>query len=302
MKKIKIFEMFLRDGLQSYKTVYTVPQKISFFNHLHKCNYDCIEFGSTTSPKLIPQIGGSFELWDHIKTLPHKSTNYTMLVPSSNHLEKVQKEGVHSFGLVTSLSDEFSQRNMKMSGSDSVQKAIEMSRMILSVNKNAHIRVYISCSFGCPWEGFTEHHIAKLKTFTEQLMELVTEYKLQYNQFDIVLADTVGMCTEERMRDLLNLNKDNPYLALHMHFMNDDKNNQSFERVVDIALDLGVEKFDTSLLGIGGCPYAKKAEGQTIGNLSTRPFVEFLHKQGIKTEIKFDELIEAEKAIHKEMN
>jgi hydroxymethylglutaryl-CoA lyase len=307
--KIKIFEMFLRDGLQSYKTVYTVPQKLSFLKHLQRCNYDCIEFGSTTSPKLIPQIGGSFELWQHIKENKTKeTTKYTMLVPSINHLERVQKEDIRSFGLVTSLSDEFSQRNMKMTGEQSVDKAIEMCDAIFKDNATAHVRVYISCSFGCPWEGFTEEHKGKLAGFIERLMDVPMCHSVPARQFDIVLADTVGMCTEERMKELLGLqsNRDNPYLALHMHFTSkkgkDGYLEQSFDKVVDMALNMGIEKFDTSLLGIGGCPYAKKAEGEIIGNLSTRPFVEFLNKQGMETNVDLDKLVETEGAIYTEMN
>ena len=104
--------MFLRDGLQSYKTIFNVPQKLSFLSHLNRVNYNCIEFGSTTSPKLIPQIEGSYELWNNIKASKNNlgTTKYTMLVPSENHLQKVLNEGIYSYGLVTSISDAFSQK------------------------------------------------------------------------------------------------------------------------------------------------------------------------------------------------
>ncbi len=305
MSRIKIFEMFLRDGLQSYKTIFNVPQKLSFLNHLNTCNYDCIEFGSTTSPKLIPQIGGSYELWDKIKTQSKKKTRYTMLVPSENHLKKVMDEGITSYGLVTSLSDEFSQRNMKMTGEQSLNKAIEMIQTIIESNKtDNHIRVYISCSFGCPWEGFTKFHIIKLKYFIDNLVDMANKNNLSNENFDIVIADTVGMCDENRMKELLELNKDNKYLGLHLHFLSEMKNErleQKFEKVVDIALNLGVEKFDTSLLGIGGCPYAKKKEGEIIGNLSTVPFIRFLEKKGLVTNLYKEQLESIEEQIYKEI-
>ena len=310
MSRVKVFEMFLRDGLQSYKTIYNVPQKLSFLKHLQKVNYDCIEFGSTTSPKLIPQIGGSFELWNEIKiNKSFHTTKYTMLVPSENHLEKVMKEDITSYGLVTSISDAFSEKNMKMNGEQSLMKAIEMCKTILNSenSKDKHIRVYISCSFGCPWEGFTKHHIMKLKYFIDTLMSLIYNYNVSPDNFDIVIADTVGMCDEERMKDLLSMNKDNKYLGLHMHFYSQMNNNtnrleQNFENVVDIALDLGVEKFDTSLLGIGGCPYAKKKDGEIIGNLSTLPFIRFLEKKGLVSNLNREQLELADEEIYREMN
>ena len=164
---------------------------------------------------------------------------------------------------------------------------------------------HFSCSFGCPWEGFTKHHIIKLKYFIDQLVDLANFYNLPLEQFDIVIADTVGMCDETRMKDLLELNKNNKYLGLHMHFFSTMKNNryeQNFESVVDIALNFGIEKFDTSLLGIGGCPYAKKEEGEVIGNLSTLPFIRFLEKNGISTNLDTNQLEIIEENIYREMS
>ena len=80
MARAKIYEMFLRDGLQSVRTMYTVQEKMCMFDLLNKCNYNGIEFGSTTSPKLVPQMGGSFELWNHVKA---KGVNCDLTTSSS---------------------------------------------------------------------------------------------------------------------------------------------------------------------------------------------------------------------------
>ncbi len=305
MNRIKIYEMFLRDGLQSYPKVFDLSQKITFLNHLNRAHFDCIEFGSTTSPKLIPQIGGSFELWDHIRKGPFNVTKYTMLVPSKNHLEKVQQMGIQSYGIVSSLSDSFSQKNMKMSSQESFEQSIEMCREVLNNNPRAHTRIYISCSFGCPWEGFDQTSMTRLYGFMDQLLELAEEYDVTPEQFDIVLADTIGACTEDRMKELLRNHHNNPYLALHMHFhseMKGERLEQNFQKVTDMALNAGIDKFDTSLLGIGGCPYAKKKEGEIIGNLSTVPFIRYLEKNGLLTNLVTESLDEIEKDIYREMN
>lgn len=306
MSRVKIYEMFLRDGLQSYPKIFDVPKKLFFLNQLQRCNFDCIEFGSTTSPKLIPQMSGSFELWDSIKQQKiTNNTKYTMLVPSINHLDKVIKEGMNSFGFVCSISDEFSKRNMKMSSEESIQNILKMcERTILENNKN-HIRVYISCSFGCPWEGFNKLHLLKLKYFIDKLVDFAESYRLSSEQFDIILADTVGFCDEETIRNILEINKDNKYLGLHMHFKYylDKKGNlvQNFEEVIDRAITMGIEKYDSSLIGIGGCPYAKSDTAQIIGNLSTVPFIKFLHKHGIQTNVDLKKLNRCEHNVLKEI-
>lgn len=309
MSRVRIFEMFLRDGLQSYKRKFNISQKQSFLHHLNKVRYDCIEFGSTTSPKLIPQLEGSYELWHSIQSNKSESlsTKYTMLVPSKNHLEKVISEGINSVGLVTSISDTFSQKNMKMTSDESFAKAMEIIKIILDSNRSRyHIRVYISCSFGCPWEGFTSEHKMKLKYFMNSLVKLANKYELLPEQFDIVIADTTGMCDSFRMKEIVSIIDSNKYIALHLHFLGrlnkQNRLEQKFDTVVDIALDSGVEKFDTSLLGIGGCPYAKKNDGDIIGNLSTLPFVKYLDTKGIATNLDIEALEKAEFNIYREMN
>jgi hydroxymethylglutaryl-CoA lyase len=301
MVRVKIYEMFLRDGLQSLKKIYTVPQKIQMFNSLNSCNYNCIEFGSTTNPKILPQVGGSFELWDHIKrnNTPF-NTKYTMLVPSINHLQNVIDNKINSYGFVMSVSNEFSQRNMKMSSEQSFKQIKELISKILEVNKrdkNLHIRVYISCSFGCPWEGFPKDHMQRLDNIVCELSGIGYRNGLTSDQLDIVLADTVGMSDKYMLRTIINEIDDINYLGLHMHMSGKNVGvelHQNFESLIETALDNNIRKFDTSLFGIGGCPYAKQTESSdSIGNLSTIPMVKFIHSHGFKTDVQLDALEEA---------
>ena len=307
MAKVKIYEMFLRDGLQSLKNIYTVPQKIQMFNMLNKCNYNCIEFGSTTNPKLLPQVGGSFELWDYVKK--HKNINfptkYTMLVPSINHLQKVLDVDINSYGFVMSVSDEFSKRNMKMTTEQSFNQTVDLVHKTILANKNnkdLHIRVYISCSFGCPWEGLPKYQVSKLDATVSTFSNIGYKYGLSKDQLDIVLADTVGMSDKYILGSILDEIDDINYVGLHMHMYGQNTGielKQNFEGIIETALNNRIYKFDTSLFGIGGCPYAKKSNSsESIGNLSTIPLVTFLHKSGFKTDIKLDVLNEAAGEIH----
>jgi hydroxymethylglutaryl-CoA lyase len=218
MARAKIYEMFLRDGLQSVRTIYTVGEKMAMFNILNKCNYNGIEFGSTTSSKLIPQMDGSFELWNHVKRNIN-NTKYTMLVPSIKHIHRVQDVGVNSYGFVISVSDSFSARNMKMSSEDSIKQVKEQIHTVMSNSliTDKHIRVYLSCSFGCPWEGFTVKNLENTKRIVKDLTDLGNLYSLTKDNFDIVLADTVGMCDKYTMNAVLKTIYDSFYVGLHLH-------------------------------------------------------------------------------------
>jgi hydroxymethylglutaryl-CoA lyase len=300
MVRAKIYEMFLRDGLQSVRTIYTVQEKMAMFDILNRCNYDGIEFGSTTSSKLIPQMGGSFELWNHVKKNINR-TKHTMLVPSVKHIQQVQDVGINSYGFVLSISDSFSMRNMKMSSEDSIKQVKQQIQTVMSnkLIKDKHIRVYLSCSFGCPWEGFTIKNLESTKRVVKELTDIGNVYSLTSDNFDIVLADTVGMCDKYTMNNVLKNIYDLSYVGLHLH-MPGKKNalelEQKFEDVVDVALYHGVYKYDTALFGIGGCPYAKTANSNlVVGNLSTIPFIKYLNYRGIDTDVNLELL---EKSIY----
>jgi hydroxymethylglutaryl-CoA lyase len=301
MKYVKVYEMFLRDGLQSLKTIYTVPQKIKMFNALNRAKYDCIEFGSTTNPKIIPQVGGSFELWNHITPLIKYNTKYTMLVPANTHLNRVKDVGITSVGFITSISDEFSKRNMKMTSKESFTQTKEMINSILSYNRDAHIRVYLSCSFGCPWSGFTETHIEKIDNMVNDLNDIAYKNNIARENFDIVLSDTVGMCDKYMMSGVLGGIDDLSYIGLHLHMagkQNGIELEQDFKDVIDVALSRGIMKYDTSLFGVGGCPFAKAtSRTETIGNLSTIPFLKYIKQIGLPINVQLDELEEVAEII-----
>jgi hydroxymethylglutaryl-CoA lyase len=294
MSRARIYEMFLRDGLQSLRTIYTVQEKIAMFDILNRCNYDGIEFGSTTSSKIIPQMGGSLELFEHVKNNTKPNTKYTMLVPSIKHVPTVLERNIKSYGFVLSVSDSFSKRNMKMTSEQSIKQTKEQILKVMSPlgSLDYHFRVYLSCSFGCPWEGFTVNNLEKTKRVVKELTDMAHLYNLPEEKFDIVLADTVGMCDKYTMNTVLKTIYDLSYVGLHLHLPG-TKNGldleQDFEDLVDVALYHGIRKYDTALFGIGGCPYAKKTSHDTIiGNLSTIPLIKYFNHRGIETSVDLE--------------
>jgi hydroxymethylglutaryl-CoA lyase len=295
MARAKIYEMFLRDGLQSVRTIYTVQEKIAMFDILNKCNYNGIEIGSTTNPKLIPQVGGSMELWNHVKNnINNNNTKYTMLVPSIKHMSLASKEEINSYGFVLSVSDTFSKSNMKMSSEDSIKQVKEQISKVMNKSGyiNNHMRIYLSCSFGCPWEGFSVTNLERTKRVVKELTDMAHLYNISEDNFDIVLADTVGVCDKYTMNTVLKNMYDLSYLGLHLHLPGKKNKldiDQDFKDVVDVALYHDVYKYDTSLFGIGGCPYAKKSSNNTvIGNLSTIPLLKYFNDRGIDTSVNLE--------------
>ena len=275
--QIKIYEMFMRDGLQSLKKVYPLETKFEFFNLLNQCNFNCIEIGSTTSSKLLPQMENSLKLFYKIKKNPN--TKYTMLVPSSlTQTHNSIEHNVTSFGLVCSVSETFAFSNLKKTSRQTFKNVVEQMDIITRHIINPHIRVYLSCSFGSPWEDFDEGYLLNLETFIKKLLEYARQKKLDNDAFDIVISDTVGFSSEKRTRELLkmiwyNINlEDTKYLAMHIH----SKENE-FTKVISQCIDNNIFKFDSSMCEIGGCPFA---EDKAFGNISTSKLIDYLKSLG----------------------
>lgn len=269
--RIKIYEMFMRDGLQSLNKIYPLETKIQFMNLLNNSNFDCIEFGSTTSTKLLPQMANSYELFNSFKKNPR--TKYTMLVPGINQLHKVIDTKINSFGLVCSVSETFAQKNLKKPSIETFNYVFEQMNIITKL-PNPHIRVYLSCSFGSPWENFDSNYIIVLQNYINKLLEYTSFKKINYENFDIVISDTVGLSNETRTNEICKILNDvisyenKKYIAMHIH-----SSGKQFTKQINLCVDNHICKFDSSMLGIGGCPFA---EDEAFGNISTVELISFL--------------------------
>jgi hydroxymethylglutaryl-CoA lyase len=293
--KVKIYEMFMRDGLQSLNKVYPIETKLAFFNLLNSCNFHCIEVGSTTSPKLLPQMANSFELYKNAKKNP--MTKYTILVPSITKINETIGNNVNSFGLVCSVSETFAQKNLKKSSKETFNNVIQQMDIITQNVINPHIRVYLSCSFGSPWENFNNEYLENLNVFIMELLEYSKYNELNNEKFDIVVSDTVGLSSEKRTNEILKMlqfsvdNDKMDYLAMHIH----SKEN-GFTKIINSCIDNKIFKFDSSMCGIGGCPFA---EDEAFGNISTTKLINLLQSLGFCKNYNLNTLNYCEKELNK---
>lgn len=264
-KKIRITEVGPRDGLQNEKKIVPIQDRASWILELAKTGVDEIEFGAFVSPKWVPQMQGSAEVYKLIKSLEGK-IELTALVPNEKGLEQALQVGCKKIALFTATSETFSQKNTNCSVAESLER-------IQALNKTAQgeglkVRAYISTAFVCPYEGVMKPNATS---------DLVKQF-LDWGILDISIGDTVGQATplmvEELLKTLQNI-LTNPALDLAMHFH--DTTQQALNNV-KTSLEWGVRHFDASAGGLGGCPYAPGASG----NVATESLMQFLFDLGYK--------------------
>ena len=302
-KRIYIYEMFMRDGLQSLHKVYTLDNKKYFIDNLIKCNITNIEFGSTTSPKLLPQMDNSYKLWNYLEELKlNNKYNLTMLISNNNGLKESMNCNIKSFGLLCSVSDTFGISNLKKNADKSFEDMMKQYSIAIENrnNKHIHIRFYLSCSFGTYLEDFDVEYTMRLTKYVTQIYNKITNDGLTHKNIDIVLCDTMGILTIEILNRILNeiiensdLKDIEKYISLHLHTTN------KFHSFIDASLNYNINKFDSSVLNIGGCPFSGK---KNYGNINTLELVKYLEENNYDTGINFEMLEYVEKDMLKILN
>jgi hydroxymethylglutaryl-CoA lyase len=270
---VRIVEVGPRDGLQNEKQVIDVDRKLGLIERLIAAGVRHIEAASFVSPKWVPQMAGSPELMARLPRLP--GVHYSALVPNLKGLEAALAAGCEEVAVFAAASESFSQRNINCS----IDESLERFRPVVALAKerNVKVRGYISCALGCPYEG----RIAPEKVVKVSLM------LWEMGCHEISLGDTIGCGTPASTRLLLeNCLKHIPAAHLAGHFHN--TYGMAIANVA-AALELGLRTFDSSVSGLGGCPYATGASG----NVATEDVVYLLHGMGYRTGIDLPKLIEA---------
>jgi hydroxymethylglutaryl-CoA lyase len=272
IKKVKMVEVSPRDGLQNESMMIPTEIKVEFINRLSDTGLSVIEATSFVSPKWIPQLADHSEVYQHIKKNPHVS--YPVLVFNLRGLENAIHAGVKEIAVFTTPSEEFSRRNANCSVSESVQRIEDIATIALK-NK-MRMRAYISCVLGCPFEG----EIAPLavKNLASKLIAL--------GIYEVSLGDTIGVGTPGKADHLLKIVLENiprEKIAVHFH----DTYGQALANIY-VALERGIHVIDSSVAGLGGCPYANGA----TGNVATEDVLYMLNGLGIQTGVDLNKLIE----------
>lgn len=308
-KKISIYEMILRDGLQSLPIVLELDTKILIYKKIILTGISNIEFGSTTSSKLLTQMKDSFEFFDNILELDlnlNLNLNNFILCTSKNGLINSINKNIKNYSLVYSLCDIFGIKNLKKTFEQSFNELLEQLEIIKLSNFNK-IRIYISSSFG---SIFTSNDDILIKNFTmslNKIYQFILDNKIQFNRFDIVFADTFGLANENDFDNNKNIIKYLElvkeifpsdifdYISLHLHL--DNSNTNIINNLIDIGLNYSIKKYDSSICGIGGCPFGDLRNLK--GNISTSYLVKYLNSKGFELDIDLDKLELLDKDIHK---
>ncbi|MCG9755940.1 hydroxymethylglutaryl-CoA lyase [Shewanella insulae] len=270
--RVSIFEVGARDGLQNEKAV-TTADKLTLIDQLGAAGLTRIEAGSFVSPKWVPQMADSGDIFRQLSKRP--GVVYSALTPNLKGLELALDAGADEVAIFGAASQSFSQRNINCSIEESIERFIPV--MEAAQGKQIPVRGYVSCVLGCPYEG--EIQVEEVARVAEIL------YKM--GCYEISLGDTIGVGTPlnaRRMVEAVAHRVPVEKLALHFH----DTYGQALANIL-ACLETGVSVIDSSVAGLGGCPYAKGASG----NLATEDLVYMLHGMGIDTGVDLNTLIEA---------
>lgn len=281
-KNVTIMEVGPRDGLQNEKTVVDTASKLEFIDNLIDAGHKKIEITAFVSPKWIPALADQLEVAKQVKKT--KNVSFAALVPNIFGYERARLGNVDEVSIVLSASETHNKKNINATTAEAFERYKEVAQ---KANKeNFPFRAYLSCTFGCPYEGETDVH--KVLELTEQLLDL--------GAYEVSLSDTIGVATPistAKVLDTVLKKVKSDRISLHMH----DTRGMAIANIFT-ALQFGISAFDSASGGIGGCPYAKGASG----NVATEDLVYLLDSMGITTGVNLNKICLASKQIKKILN
>ena len=272
-ESVRIVEVGPRDGLQNESSPIDTDTKVRLIDLLTQAGAGYIEAGSFVSPKAIPQMAGSGEVFDGLSR--GKGVVYAALTPNMRGYDQAVSSGADEVAVFSAASEAFNQRNINCSIAESLARFEPV--MEAAARDQIKVRGYVSCVVGCPYEGAIS---------PEQVRD-VSQSLLDMGCYEISLGDTIGIGTPGEVATLLELLTQTiraSQLAVHCH----DTYGQALANIY-VALEHGIRIIDSSVAGLGGCPYA---DGAT-GNVASEDVVYMLHGLGYETGIDLDQLIEA---------
>ncbi len=281
-KAVEIREVGPRDGLQNEKVYFSTDLKVQWINLISETGVRHIEVSSFVSPKWIPALADHNEVFEQI-TRDEKIT-YAALVPNQKGVKGAIKQKVDEIALFISASEEHNQSNVNASIEQSLQNLKAVAEA--ANHEGISLRGYISTVFGSPFGDEV-----KLQT-----VEKIIDAYIEMGVTEISLGDTIGIADPIQVKSILSkllIKYDCDLFALHFH----DTYGRALANIFT-ALELGITKYDSSIGGLGGCPYAPGASG----NVSTNDLVNFLHRLGVQTNIDEEKLFIATRFLQQAMN
>jgi hydroxymethylglutaryl-CoA lyase len=271
--KVKIVEVGPRDGLQNESAPIATDKKLDFIRALAVAGLKQIEATSFVNPKAIPQLADSMDVARGLPASP--GVTFSALVPNQKGLDRAVEAGIRRIAVFTAASETFTKKNINMTIAESLATFAPI--VTAAIAKGMTVRGYVSTCFVCPYEGEIDKE--KARVVAQRLFDMGCD--------EIAISDTIGAAAptdvQKTVGHLLKLIP-REKIALHFH----DTYGTALANVL-AGLELGVETFDASAGGLGGCPYAPGA----AGNLATEDLVYMLDRMKIQTGVDLNKLIEA---------
>ncbi|XP_027845921.2 hydroxymethylglutaryl-CoA lyase, mitochondrial isoform X2 [Aphis gossypii] len=279
--KVRVVEVGPRDGLQNESKNIPTDVKVEFINRLSATGLQNVEATSFVSPKWVPQMADHSDVYSKIDKVA--GVSYPVLVPNMRGLLTAMQHDVKEIAVFGSASEGFSQKNIGCSIAESLERFEDV--VSTALDHGIKVRGYISCVCGCPYDG----------AVSPQDVAKISDALYKMGCYEISLGDTIGIGTPGSIRAMLQevmeiVPVEN--LALHCH----DTYGQALSNILT-ALEMGISVFDSSVAGLGGCPYARGASG----NVATEDLIYMLEGMGIETGVDMDLLLSAGRYICEEL-
>jgi len=272
-KRVKLVEMGPRDGLQNEPGSVSTDVKVELVDRLSDAGFASIEAGSFVSPKWVPQMADTVEVMARIRRKP--GVSYPVLVPNMKGLEGALVAKAGEVAIFAAATEAFSRRNTNCSIAESFDRFEPVCKAAL--DNGLLVRGYVSVVLGCPYEG--EVKPEAVADVSKRLFDL--------GCYEVSLGDTIGTGTASRAQRMIELvARKIPVEKLAGHFH--DTYGQALANIV-ATMEMGVATFDSSVAGLGGCPYAKGA----TGNVASEDVLYLLDGLGIETGVDMNRLLDA---------
>lgn len=270
--RVRVVEVGPRDGLQNESKILPAAVRVQLIDRLTRCGFSTIEAGSLVSPKAVPQLADSDAVYQSIQR--KAGVAYPLLVGNLQGLERAIRVGGRRISVFCAATEAFSMRNNRCTVEESLNRIRLICRQAFA--NEIQVRAYISCTLGCPFEGKVD----------PGLVAGIAEQLIEYGCYEVALADTIGVGTAGSVARLLEtVGRRVPVEKTAVHFH--DTYGQALANVLT-AMQSGVTVIDSSVAGLGGCPFAANASG----NLASEDLIYMLDGLGVESAIDLQQLVE----------
>ena len=269
MDKVTVNEVGPRDGLQNIENILSVDERLRLIRSLEQAGIELIEIGSFVNDKAVPAMSNTDELINKLGNID----NYSVLIPNKKGLDKAKDNGVKEICTVLCVTDSMNQKNINQTVQETLNDLKEIFKE--GLRNGIRTKCYVSVAYHCPYEGKVD------AAYVNDVIGQLIDYQVE----ELVIADTIGAANPKEVTSLLSSLKTqykDTSFSCHFH----DTRALGLANVY-ASLVAGINKFDSCIGGLGGCPFAPNSSG----NLATEDLVSMLEMMNIKTGVNLDKLI-----------